>query len=340
MGNLLTILLAILVFVVIIIVHEFGHFITAKLFKVTVPEFSIGFGPAIFKKKKGETLYSLRAIPFGGYVQMVGEDEDSDDPNALCNKPVWQRIIIVGAGAFLNILMGFIVYVILFAGVSDMPVLKVKSLTPDTPAYEVLQTGDEIVGVNGKRIWYYKDFKFLLNTVEPDKELELVVKRNGEKQKIEIQPYFNSERQEYNLGFEMQQEKMNFFNVIKYAFYELFFIIKAIFYMLIMLITGKLPLGSVSGPVGTVGVMSSQMKYGLEPFLNLFAMLTVNIGIFNLLPLPALDGGRTFFLFVELIRRKPVSRKMEGIIHFAGLALLMLLMLVVTVNDISVLFRR
>jgi len=339
MGSILTILLAILVFVIIIIVHEFGHFITAKMFKVTVPEFSIGFGPTIFKKQKGETLYSLRAVPFGGYVRMVGEDEDSDDPNAFCNKPVWQRIIIVGAGAFLNILMGFIVYIILFSGVKQVPVLKVDSLVPEKPAYEVMMPGDEITAVNGSRVWYYKDFKFLLNTIKPDEEIKLTIKRDGKKMDVNIQPYLDEESGSYNIGIYMKTEKMTFFGVIKYAFYELFFVIRAIFYMLIMLITGKLPLGSVSGPVGTVSVMSSQMQYGFEAFMSLFAMLTVNIGIFNLLPLPALDGGRTFFLFVELIRRKPVSRKMEGMIHFVGLVLLLLLMLLVTVSDITNIFR-
>ncbi len=335
-----TVLIAIAVFVIIIIVHEFGHFITAKLFKVPVPEFSIGFGPALFKKKIGETQYALRAIPFGGYVQMVGEDEESEDENAFCNKPVWQRIIIVGAGAFLNVLMGFIIYVFLFSGISEMPVLKVESPSPGTPAAEVLQVGDEIVGINGKRVWYYKDFKFLLNTVETDKELELVVKRDGEKHNVSIRPYFNEETQAYNIGIILSTEKVGFLGILKYAFYELFFVIKAIFYSFIMLITGGVSLNNISGPVGTVSIMSSQIKYGAEAFFSLFALITVNIGIFNLLPVPALDGGRVFFLLIELVRRKPVSRKMEGAVHFAGLALLMILMLFVTVNDISLLFRK
>ena len=335
-----TVLISVAVFVIIIIVHELGHFATAKLFKVPVPEFSIGFGPALFKKKIGETRYSLRAIPFGGYVQMVGEDEESEDENAFCNKPVWQRIIIVGAGAFLNILMGFIIYIFLFSGVSETPVLKVESLVPGTPAHEVLQPGDEIVALNGKRVWYYKDFKFLLNTEDSGEEIEITVKRAGEKQKLAIKPYLNEETGQYNIGILMKTEKMNFFGVVKYAFYELFFVIKAIFYSFIMLITGGVSLDNISGPVGTVNVMSSQIQYGAYAFFSLFGLITVNIGIFNLLPLPALDGGRVFFLLIELIRRKPVSRKMEGVVHFAGLMLLLLFMLVVTVNDISVLFSK
>ncbi len=335
-----TVLIAIAVFVIIIIVHEFGHFITAKLFKVPVPEFSIGFGPAIFKKKIGETKYSLRAIPFGGYVQMVGEDEESEDENAFCNKPVWQRIIIVGAGAFLNVLMGFVIYVFLFSGALETPVLKVETLVSNTPAYQILQPGDEIVALNGKRVWYYKDFKFLLNTIDANEELELVVKREGKKQEVKLRPYFNRETQQYNIGIVMKTEKLGFFGKLKYAFYELFFVIKAIFYSFIMLITGGVSIDNISGPVGTVNIISSQIKYGYEAFFSLFALITVNIGIFNLLPIPALDGGRVFFLLVEMVRKKPVSRKMEGIVHFVGLALLMFFMLIVTVNDISSIFLR
>lgn len=337
MGSFWTILLAIAVFMIIIIVHEFGHFVTAKFFGVAVPEFSIGFGPAIVKKTIGETLYALRAIPFGGYVRMTGEDEESDDPRAFCNKPAWQRIIIVGAGAFLNVLTGFVIYAILFVGVSDMPILKVESLTPNTPAYNVLKPQDKIVAINGSRVWYYKDFKFILNTVNGEETVNITVKREGKTQNFEITPYLNEQTQTYNIGIILQTEKMNFFNILKYSFYELFFIIKAVVYSLIMLVTGRVSFDSVSGPVGTVSVMSSQIKNGFNSFLSVFGLITVNIGIFNLLPIPALDGGRVFFLLVELICRKPVPKKMEGFVHFVGLMLLMLLMLAVTVKDVSML---
>lgn len=271
---------------------------------------------------------------------MVGEDEESEDENALCNKPVWQRIIIVGAGAFLNLFMGFIVYVILFSGVNRMAILEVDKVTPDTPAYAVMQEGDRIVAVNGNRVWYYKDFKFLLNTVNPGEEIDLTINRQGEKKNVKVQPYYAEENMEYRIGIEMKIKNLGFFGKLKYAFYELFFIIKAIFYSFFMLITGKLSISSMSGPVGTVSIMSTAAKSGLSSFMSLFAMLTVNVGIFNLLPLPALDGGRVFFLLVELVRGKPVSRDKEGMVHFIGLALLMLLMVFVTVNDISTLLKR
>ncbi len=338
MQGFLYIVLAIVVFLFIITVHEFGHFITAKLFKVKVPEFSIGFGPVIFKKKKGDTSYSLRLLPIGGYVQMVGEDEASDDENALCNKPTWQRIIITGAGAFLNVLMGFIVYVVIMWNVTQMPTLKVSQTVENTPAYNVLEVGDEIVAANGNRVWYYKDFKFLLNTISPGEELSLTVKRNGETFNVDITPNYTEEK-EYQIGILMDVEEIGFFGKLKYAFYELFFIIKAIFYSLFLLISGKVAFNNVSGPVGTVGVMVEAARGGFMSFLSLFGMLTVNIGIFNLLPFPALDGGRVFFMIIELIRGKKIPPEKEGLVHFIGLLILFLLMIFVTVNDVMVLFR-
>lgn len=237
----------------------------------------------------------------------------------------------------MNVLTGFVIYAILFVGVSDMPILKVESLTPNTPAYNVLKPQDKIVAINGSRVWYYKDFKFILNTVNGEETVNITVKREGKTQNFEITPYLNEQTQTYNIGIILQTEKMNFFNILKYLFYELFFIIKAVVYSLIMLVTGRVSFDSVSGPVGTVSVMSSQIKNGFNSFLSVFGLITVNIGIFNLLPIPALDGGRVFFLLVELICRKPVPKKMEGFVHFVGLMLLMLLMLAVTVKDVSML---
>ncbi len=341
MGKILMVLVAIIVFLFIITVHEFGHFITAKLFKVKVPEFSIGFGPTIFKKKKGETQYSLRVFPLGGYVKMEGEDESSNDKNALCNKPVWQRMIIVSAGAVLNILMGVIIYTIIYSTqISRMPVLTVDSVVENTPAFEQMLPGDKIVGVNGNRTWYYKDFKFLINTISPQEEMQITIQREGKEKVVAITPRFNAENDMYEIGIIMKTEKINFLSGIKYGIYETFYIIKIIFYSLFMLLTGKLGMNGVSGPVGTVNVISQAASMGFMPFINLFAMLTVNVGIFNLLPFPALDGGRVFFMLIELIRRKPIDPEKEGMVHFAGLMILLIFMLIVTVNDVSLIVKR
>ena len=339
MTNVFTIILAILSFLVIITIHEFGHFITAKLFKVGVPEFSIGFGPEIFKKKKGETQYSVRLLPLGGFVRLEGEDEESSSESALGNKPVWQRMIIVAAGATLNILLGLLVYTVLYSQVSEMPLLKVDEVYENTPAYEAVMPGDEIIAVNGGRVWYYKDFKFLINTNDAGKPIKITVKRENEKKSFNITP-IPDENGVYIIGIKMATEKNSFLKCIKYGFYETFFMIKVVFYSLFMLVSGKVPLSSVSGPVGTVSVMSEAARNGLASFANLFALLTVNIGIFNLLPIPALDGGRVFFMLVELVRGKPIDPKKEGMVHFVGLVLLLLLMFIVTIGDISSLIGK
>ncbi|MBQ3053366.1 MAG: RIP metalloprotease RseP [Clostridia bacterium] len=340
METFLYAILAIFIFLIIIMVHELGHFLAAKFFKVKVPEFSIGFGPVIFQKHTKETDYSLRAFPLGGYVKMEGEDEESDEENALCNKPVWQRLIIVAAGAVINLIMGFVIYIILFMQITSVPVLRVESLEENTPAYRQMMVDDTIIAVNGKRIWYYKDFKFLINTVSPEKELTLTVKRQGEKVDVKITPQYNEENNVYLIGINMAREKLNFFNTLKYAIFETFYIMKVILYSFSMLITGGISIKTMSGPIGTVNVMTQAAKSGLFTFFNLFAMLTVNIGIFNLLPLPALDGGRVFFMFIELIRGKPIDPKKEGIVHFIGLVLLVVLMVFVTFNDLSAIINN
>ena len=337
--NIFTIILAVLSFLIIITIHEFGHFITAKLFKVGVPEFSIGFGPEIFKKKKGETLYSVRLLPLGGFVRLEGEDEESTSENALGNKPVWQRMIIVAAGAVLNILLGLLVYTVLYSQVSEMPVMSVAEVYENTPAYEYMQPGDEITAVNGGRVWYYIDFKFLINTNEAREPIKITVKRENEKKNFLITP-IPDENGTYIIGIKMATEKMNFLKCIKYGLYETFFIIKIVFYSLFMLIRGKVPLSSMSGPVGTVSVMSEAARNGVASFASLFALLTVNIGIFNLLPIPALDGGRVFFMLIELIRGKPIDPKKEGLVHFIGFVLLLALMFVVTIGDIGSLIGK
>ncbi len=339
MNVLLTTLLTIIIFMFIILVHEFGHFIAAKSLGVLVHEFSIGFGPAIYKKQGKETLYSVRAFPIGGYVQLEGEDEKSDNPKSLSNKPVWARFIVMAAGATFNLILGFIVFLFMYLQTPAYPELTVGSVTtdiPNAPAVSVLKENDEIIAINGKRLWYYKDLKFIMTSEADGSPVTLTIKRDNARLDVVLTPVLHEGA--YYFGFQPKQTEMTFGNALKYAFCETFFVIRLVIYSLMMLITGKAPITEMSGPIGTGTVIGEAAKAGLPNLFNIFALLSVNIGIFNLIPFPALDGGRIFFLLIEMIRRKPIPPEKEGMVHFIGMAFLLLLMIFITTSDIYKLF--
>ena len=339
MSIVFTVIVTIVVFMLIIMIHEFGHFIAAKAVGVTVHEFAIGFGPTIWKKQGKETLYSLRIFPIGGFCSLEGEDEESNDPGALSSKPAWKRFIVMAAGAAFNLVTGFIVFVCLVASVPQYPTNTVGGISAavqNAPAAGILQAGDEITAFIGKRIWYYKDLSFLMSTEADGNPVRLTVKREGVKQEVSVTPVKYQGR--YVLGIDFQTVQMNLGNALKYGVAETFFMIRLVIYSLLMLITGKVPITEMAGPVGAGTMIGAAAKESLPDLFNIFALLSVNIGIFNLIPFPALDGGRIFFLLIEMIRRKPIPPEKEGMIHFAGLVLLMLLMVFITSSDIYKLF--
>ncbi len=346
MNTILTVVLTVVIFMLIIMIHEFGHFVAAKALHVKVHEFSIGFGPKIWKKQGKETLYSLRIFPIGGFVRLEGEDESSDDPNALSKKPVWARFIVMAAGAIFNIISGFIAMLVLCSYMQGFPTLEVGSLDtgiPGAPAPQVLQIGDKITAINGNKLWTYSDLEFLMSAEADGSETELTVKRSGEKIKVKMTPvaYGGS----YKFGFSPKFEEKNAWTLTKYAFSETLFTGRIVFYSLKMLVTGRVGIQEMSGPVGTGQIISDVVETaqehpqtGIPNLLNIFSLLAINVGIFNLIPFPALDGGRIFFLLIELIRRKPIPPEKEGMVHFIGLALLLLLMVFITSSDILKLF--
>ena len=346
MNIIVTILLTVVIFMLIIMIHEFGHFVAAKALHVKVHEFSIGFGPKIWKKQGKETLYSLRIFPIGGFVSLEGEDASSDDPNALSKKPVWARFIVMAAGATFNIISGFIALLIMCSSIQAFPTLEIGSLNtgiPDAPAPQVLHVGDKITAINGNRLWSYSDLSFLMSTEADGSETQLTVKRDGEKINVKMTPVLYEGG--YKFGFAPKMEDANAWTVTKYAFSETLFTGRIVFYSLKMLVTGQVGIQEVSGPVGTgqiigdaVELAQEQPETGIPNLLNIFSLLAINIGIFNLIPFPALDGGRIFFLLIELLRRKPLPPEKEGIVHFIGLALLLLLMVFITSSDIMKLF--
>lgn len=338
-----TVAVAILFFGVIIIIHECGHFLFAKLFKVKVNEFSIGMGPAVFKRKNGETQYSVRVFPIGGYVSMEGEDQDSDDDGAFNKKPVWQKMIIVAAGAFMNILLGVIIMCIMLSTSGDLiGTNTIKSFYDGAVSEQYgLKEGDRFLEIDGHHVWSERDLSFLMSRSK-DGVFDFVVERDG--QKVELSDvHFDTEQQDgitlIKYDFVIIGEKPNFLNVVKNSFTQSASVVRMVWLSLFDLVTGRYGMSELAGPVGTVNVIadvtaSAASSKNLGSLLMIMAFITINIGMANLLPLPALDGGRFFFLLIEAIRRKPINPKYEGYVHAIGFILLMLLMVVVTYNDI------
>ncbi len=348
----LYILIAIVIFGIIILIHEFGHFIVAKACDIKVNEFAIGMGPKIFSFGKGETKFSLRAIPMGGYVSMEGEDEDSQDPRAFNRKKVWQRLLVVLAGAAMNLLLGIVVLVVVTSFSDAIITTQIaKFATDDALSHTTgLEIGDEIIEVNGMKIFCDTDISYQFQTDE-DLSFEMVVKRNGEKVTL---PAVQFEATEYEDGtrslhidFIVVGEKVTPLTVIDYSAKKFVSVARMIWLSLGDLLSGKYGLNELSGPVGIVGAIGDVVgstQHGvpvadmLANLASFVVFITINVGIFNLLPVPALDGSRALFLVIEGIRRKPLKPEVEGMIHMIGMLLLIGLMIVVTVSDIFKLF--
>ncbi len=429
-------LLAFIVLSVVILIHEFGHFIVAKASGVVVTEFSLGMGPRILKFTKNGTMYSLKLFLFGGSCQMLGEDEDSEKEGSFNSKSVWKRIAIIAAGPIFNFILAFVLSIVLI-GIAGYDPCVVYSVDKDSAAYEAgLEAGDRIVEVNGKKVTFYGDYNMYLLLQEGDKinsktEIELTVERDGKEHTISFIPeyidadvyqmgvYMDPEKPliskfaedsaaakggmqngdvilsingvevkhtddvtplvqksngeemtivverdgketelkfaaktvhttyyEYGYSLSGMREKCGPLETVGYAFEQVRFWIESVFNSFRLLFKGVATVNDLSGPVGIVSAIGDVVEESKEDgalyiFLNLAnwcVMISANLGVMNLLPLPALDGGRLTFLFIEAIRRKPVPREKEGMIHFVGIVLLMILMVVVLFNDIRKLF--
>ena len=342
-GKVWPILFAILFFGIIIALHEFGHFITAKLFKIKVNEFSIGMGPAIFKKKKKETKYSLRILPIGGFVALEGEDEVSDDPHAFGNAKAWKRFIVIAAGATLNIILGLLLVGVMLAADGEVPTNEVSGVSSQMLESEhSVQVGDKIKEINGTKVYSARDLYYGFYR-DSDGLYDIVLERNGEKiEYTQIPVYYDAEQGVCD--FIVGNKPVTFLNLFPGAVRETASMTKLIFLSLIDMVGGNYGLDELSGPVGTIGIVADTASDALTSsnYSGIFFMLafiTVNIGLVNLLPLPALDGGRLFFIFIEVIFRKPVPKKFEAVVHAAGLVLLLGLMALITFNDILNLIR-
>lgn len=349
MQFLTTVLLAligVLLFGFIIFFHELGHFLLAKASGIRVNEFALGMGPKIFSFKKGETMYALRLLPIGGYCAMEGEDEDSSDERAFGNKPVWKRVLVVAAGGVFNIILGFVLMACVLAP-QDVYTTTTISKFAENSSLEAAgaKTGDKIVEINGYGVYTDRDLSFALALADPE-AVSMKVKRNGETLDLGTFSLHSNKGEDGKktvaLDFYVEPEQRTFFGVIRRAAADTWSMARMVLESLKGIITGRFGLNEVAGPVGTAQAISQAAEQGLSQgfgeavanIVMMIIMITVNLGIVNLLPVPALDGGRLLFLIWEGLTRKPVPQKYEGYIHAAGFILLIGLMVLITFNDI------
>lgn len=330
------IIIAILFFELIIVVHEGGHFIAARLMKIKVNEFSIGMGPKLFQFKKGETKYTLRLILFGGYCAMEGEDDESTDDNAFSKKKVIQRIFVVISGAVMNLILGFIVIAVLVSSQNLIGTPTVAKFEDNALSSSTLQAGDTIKSIDGMRVYTATDVSTGFSRSQ-DNKVQMVVERDGKDENLEVE--FETQnyegRQYIKMDFWLLGTQKTVGSVIKNTAMEWISYARMVFLSVHDLILGRYHLSDLSGPVGAVSVVSDAVKTSAFSMLKIMALLTINIGLFNLFPIPALDGWRLFLLLFEGITKKKLPSKWEWVINSIGLVLLIGFMCVITFSDIT-----
>ena len=339
----MTFLIAVVMLGLIIFVHELGHFLTAKLFKMPVSEFSIGMGPQVFSVDTKNTAYSFRAIPIGGYVNIEGMEIGSEVENGFSSKPTYQRFIVLFAGVFMNFLMAFI---LLFA------IAKINGrIEYDTNAIigglvkgganeQILKVDDKILELDGKKINVWTDISKITKASQNKEEISALIERNGKEENITLKLTKDEENNRVVLGISPKYKKINLsatesLDFAKNSFNSIFTdTIKGFF----TLFSGKASLKEISGPVGIFKVVGEVSKFGWVSIISLCVVLSINIGVLNLLPIPALDGGRIIFVFLELFGIK-INKKWEEKLHKSGMILLLFFILMISVNDVWKLFN-
>ena len=367
MSTAVSIVALIVILGLLIFIHEFGHYIVAKKNGVGVVEFAIGVGPAMFSWVRNDTKYSVRWIPFGGYCMMLGEDQyfpdpasdgqeaQIDDDRAFSKKPVWVRIAVILAGPVFNFLLALVLAIIMTALIGATTT-KIGSVASGYPAEEAgLQAGDEITKLDGKRMHIFSDVSLYI-ALHEGQTLDVTYKRDGKTYETTIQPVYDEQAGRYYIGIGSAQRKvkLNALEIVKYGWYEFAYDTGVVFKSLGMLFSGKAGLNDLSGPVGMAGIVDDIVTEVADDtknesfwttaywvFINLMSftvLISANLGVMNLLPIPAVDGGRLFFLLIEAVRGKPIEKKKEGIVTVVGFILLAILMVVVLFNDIRKVF--
>lgn len=350
-----SILVFILIFSIVVIAHEMGHFLIARMNGITVKEFAIGMGPIIFKKKKKDTEWVIRLFPIGGACVFEDEDVFEEKPEdkenivegSFRSANIWRRVATVLAGPVFNVILGFFLALILvgFSG-TDRPII--QELTPGYPAEQAgILPGDQIVRMDGEKIHLYREIS-ILSYLNKGENIKIIYERDGKKHQTVIIPKYDKETNRYYFGFTGSGEFVSStgLTVFPYAWYEVKYALSSTIKSLKMLVTGNAHKDDIAGPVGIAliidDVIETSSPYGIKSVIltlcNFALLLSVNLGVLNLLPIPALDGGRLLFMLIELIRGKPLPPEKEGIVHLIGFVLLVILMVFVLYNDISKLF--
>ena len=364
MSTAVSIISLIIILGLLIFIHEFGHYIVAKKNGVGVVEFAIGVGPAIFSWIRNETKYSVRWIPFGGYCMMLGEDQyfpdpaadgeavELDDDRAFSKKSVWVRIAVILAGPMFNFLLALVLAIVMTALIGATTT-KIGGVSPGYPAEAAgLKAGDEITKLDGRRMHIFSDVSLYIALHEGE-ALDVTYKRDGETHETTITPVYDEQAKRYYIGIGSapRQEKLNALEIVKYGWYEFAYDTGVVFKSLGMLFSGKAGLNDLSGPVGMAGIVDDIVTEVADDtknesfwttaywvIINLISftvLISANLGVMNLLPIPALDGGRFLFLIIEAVRRKRIPPEKEGFVHLVGMGLLLILMAFVMYNDIT-----
>lgn len=352
----LYLVIAVLLFGLLVAVHELGHFATAKLFGVRVNEFAVGMGPALFSRQWGETRYSLRLFPLGGYCAMEGEDEDSEDPRAFGAKPAWQRVIVLAAGSFMNFLVGLLLILLINSRVSTCSGTQLVGFMDgfELVGEQGLMEGDRIVSIDGERIRLTSDVSLFLSRAG-GAPVDVVVERGGrmvslDQLPLSLKEYEVDGQKRLYYGFYFNEEDATIPVTLRNSWYQALNFLRLVRISLADLVSGRAGIRDLSGPIGVVdtmaqvGAQSQTVTVAISNILYFAALLAVNLAAMNLLPLPALDGGRIFFVAVNalwyLLFRRRIPANFEGYVHLAGLVLLLGLMVVVAYNDIVRIFTR
>ncbi len=347
-----SVIVAILVFGLIVLIHELGHFLFAKMNKIAVVEFSIGMGPRLLHFKKGETTYSIKLLPLGGSCMMLGEDEENPDERAFQNRSIPARMSVIAAGPIFNFILAFLLSLVL-VGMSGYDITYIKEVTEGSPAYEAgMRSGDKLLKINGEKVSMYQEY-ILYKLMKPDDKMNQVEfsrtdpqTGSQEIQTVSVTPQYSEESKKYLIGILIAPENKKAANagdLVKHGYMEMEYDVKLTVKSLGMLFTGKASVNDLSGPVGIVVMIDDSVKAGLTvsvvaALMNVISMcilLSANLGVMNLLPIPALDGGRLLFLIIEAIRGKRMDPEKEGLVNMISMAALMALMIFVVFNDIS-----